>query len=101
MTLRRFIVSSTNVRLVHNKDHSRIALTFCFHLKKLLLNHADYFEKLMMNMVQRKIRVNDGFGISKMVTSTQDKKEQGKWKTAKKFADVELQTLLDEDNSQT
>ena len=29
----------------------------------------------MMNMLYRKIRVNDGFGVSKVVTSTHDKKE--------------------------
>ena len=45
--------------------------------------------------------MNDGFGVSKVVTSTQDKEEeQGTRKTAKKFEDVELQVLLDEDDSQ-
>ena len=41
----------------------------------MLPNHTDYFEKFMMNMLHRKIRVFDGFGVSKVVTSTQDKKE--------------------------
>ena len=38
-----------------------------------------------------------------MVTSTQDGQEerQGRWKTAKKFVDVELQALLVENDSQT
>ena len=29
----------------------------------------------MVNVLHRKIRVNDGFGVSKVVTSTQNKKE--------------------------
>ena len=33
------------------------------------------FEKLMVHMLHRKIRMNDGLGVSKMVTSTRDKKE--------------------------
>ena len=32
----------------------------------------------MVNMLQRKTRMNDGFGISKVVTSTHDKKEDKK-----------------------
>ena len=35
----------------------------------LLLNHTDYFEKLMVNLLNRKICVNDGLGISNVVTS--------------------------------
>ena len=42
------------------------------------MHHTDYFEKLMVNMPHRTIRVNDGFGVSKVVTSTQDKKEDEK-----------------------
>ena len=60
---------------------SRTVLIFCFHLMKLLPYHTDYFEKFIVNMVLRKIPVNDGFGVSKMVTSTEDKKnykKQGK-----------------------
>ena len=56
----------------------------------------------MMNMFHRMIRVNDDFGVSKVGTSTQDKKEDKEHeKPPKKFEDVELQTLLDEDVSQT
>ena len=40
-----------------------------------MLNHADSFETLMENMPKRKIRVNDGFGVSKVMISTQYKKE--------------------------
>ena len=49
-----------------------------------------------MNNFYRKIRVNDGFSISKVVTFKVADKEQGK--PPKKFEDVELQALLDEDD---
>ena len=52
----------------------------------------------MLIMFHRNVRVNDGFGVSKVMTLTQEGK-QGTRKTAKKFEDVELQALLDEDNS--
>ena len=49
---------------------------FVFTWRKLLLNRTDYVDKFMVNVLQRKISVNDGFGVSKVVTSTkQDKKE--------------------------
>ena len=51
----------------------------------------------MVNMFHRKME-----GVSKVVTSTQDKKEDLKHrKPTKEFEDVELQALLDEDDSQT
>ena len=56
----------------------------------------------MANMLHRNICVNDGFGVSKVVTSTQDKKEdEERGKPPEKFKDVELQAWLDEDDSQT
>ena len=56
----------------------------------------------MVSMFHRKIRVNDGLGVSKVVTSAQDKKEDKKHgKLPKKFEDVELQALFDEDDLQT
>ena len=68
-------------KFIPNEEYSWIALISCFHLKKTV----SYFEKLMMNMLRCKIRVNDGFGISKVVTSTQDEKKARTWKTAKKI----------------
>ena len=54
----------------------------------------------MVNMLHRKIRVNDGFEVSKVVTSTQDKKNDKEHGNCKKtFEDVELQTLLNEYDS--
>ena len=51
-------------------------------------------------MLHRKIRLNNGVGVTEVVTSTQDKKEDRKHrKLSRKFEDVEA--LLDEDDSQT
>ena len=55
-----------------------------------------------MNVLHHKILVNDGFSVSKVVTSTPGKKEDRKHgKLLKKFEDVELQASLDEDDTQT
>ena len=77
-------------------------LFFVVVRRKLLSNHTDYFENLVVNMLHRKIRVYDGFGDSKTVTSTQDKKEDKEHaKPPTKFEDVELQRFLHENVSQT
>ena len=53
-------------------------------------------------MLHRKIPVNDGFGVLNVTTSTKDKKEYKEHrKPSKKFEDVELQALLNGDDSQT
>ena len=49
----------------------------------------------MVNTLHRKIRVNDGFGVSKVVAG----KEHGK--PPIKFEDAELEALLNEDDSKT
>ena len=70
-----------------NKENSRRALVFCCHLKKTAVNH---FEKLMVNMLHRKIRANYGFGVSKVATSIQDKKkDEERGKQPRKFEDVD------------
>ena len=51
----------------------------------------------MVNMLHRKKHVNDGFKIGDFDVAD---KEHGK-STPKKYEDVELQALLDEDDSQT
>ena len=53
----------------------------------------------MVNMFHRKIRVNDGFGIAKVVTSTQDKREDKEHGKSPKIR--RLQALLDENDSKT
>ena len=56
----------------------------------------------MVNLLHRQIRANGGFGVSKVMTSTHDKKEDKvHGKPANKFEDVKLQALLDEDGSET
>ena len=106
LTLRHFVVSSTSVRRTHviklemcvhivvllcsmcrNLYRTRTALISCFNLKKkLLLNHTYYFEELVVNMLHHKTHVNDGFGVTKVVTSIQNKKEDKEHgKPSKKF----------------
>ena len=64
-------------KFVPNKEHSRTALIFCFHLKKTVTEsyrllgeaygeHAPYFPLLF---APRKKRVNDGFSVSKLEIS--------------------------------
>ena len=54
----------------------------------------------MVNLLQNKIRENDGSDVWKVVISTEGKKEDNEGrKLPKKFQDVILQTLLDEDDS--
>ena len=58
----------------------------------------------MVNMLHHKIHVNDGFGVSKVVTSTQDKKEDkelGNSPINRKCPTTHCKALLDEDDSQT
>ena len=52
----------------------------------------------MANMLHRKIPVTNSFDVSKVVTT---RLKTRKMKTAKKFEDVKLQALLNEDDSQT
>ena len=56
----------------------------------------------MVNMLHRKKHVNNGFGVSNVVTLTQDQmKDKEYGKPPKNFEDVQLQALLDENDSQT
>jgi len=97
LTLRSFVVSSTSVRcaqvinwksvcmvlcccvryveIQQNKEHSRTALIFCFHLKKTAAESYRLLREAYVNMLHRKIRMNDGLDVSKVVTSTQNKEE--------------------------
>ena len=62
-------------KITSNKEHSQTASILVFIRRKLLSNQTDYFEELMVNMVHSKTRVNDGFGVSKVMTSTRGKEE--------------------------
>ena len=55
----------------------------------------------MENVLHQKIRMKDGFGVSKVATSIQDKKEDKENGKLPKIEDVELQTKrLEENDSQ-
>ena len=43
-----------------------------------MLNQTDYFEKFMVNMLNRKIPVNDGFDVSNLVISRLQTKNMAK-----------------------
>ena len=45
-------------KFIPNKDHSQMGLIFCFHLKKTVAESNRDFEKLMVKMLHRKVRVN-------------------------------------------
>ena len=50
----------------------------------------------MVNMLHHKIRVNDGFGVSKVVMLKQDKKEDRKHgKTAKKIRRCGIASIVE------
>ena len=53
-------------KFVPNKEHSQTALILCFHSKETAAESHRLLRKLMVNVLHRKIRVNDGFGISKV-----------------------------------
>ena len=120
LALRHFVVSSTSVRRARVINWKSVYVMYCcvqyvekyteqrafadsinffvFIWRKLLLDHIDYFDKFMVNIFHRKIRVNDGFGVSLVVNS---KLPTRNMKNRQKFEDVESQTLLEKDDSQT
>ena len=85
-------------KFIPNKELSRTALIFCFHLKKTaaesysLIREAYDEHSPSQDMCERLFRrfKSDDFEVAD--------KERGK--PPKKFEDVELQVLLDEDDSQ-
>ena len=84
-------------KFVPNNEHSRTALIFCFHLKKTaaesyrLLGEAyDEYAPSQKTSEQWFQRFKIGFRCYRQGT-----------RKIKKYEDVELQALLDEDDSQT
>ena len=81
-------------KFVPNKEHSRTALIFCFHLKKTAKSYRllgeVYGEHAPSQKTCERFKIGD-FDVAD--------KEHGK--PPKKYEDVELQALLDEDDSQT
>ncbi|EGI58037.1 Mariner Mos1 transposase [Acromyrmex echinatior] len=86
-------------KFVPNKEHSLTALIFCFHLKKTaaesyrLLREAYGEHAPSQDTCERRFRrfKSGDFDVAD--------KEHGK--SSKRYEDVELQALLDEDDSQT
>ena len=85
-------------KFVPNKEHSRTALIFCFHLKKTAAEYRLLGEVYGEHAPSQKTceRWFQRFKIGDFDVA------QGTQKTAQKVKeDVELQALLDEDHSQT
>ena len=80
------------MKFVPNEEHSRTALIFCFHLKKTAAESYRLLGEVYGE--HRKKRVNNGFKIEDFDVAD---KEHGK--PPKKYEDVELQALLDKDDS--
>ena len=78
-------------KFVPNKEHLRTALIFCFHLKKTTESYRLLGEAYGEH---RKKRVNDGFKIGDFDVADKENR-------LKRIEDVELQALLNKDDSQT
>ena len=72
---------------------------FVFNWRKLLPNHTDYFEKFMVHMLHRKMRVNDSFDVSKGETLRLHTRNMENCKKIR--IRLTVLALLDEDDSQT
>lgn len=65
-----------------------------FIWRKLLQNHTDYFEMLIVNMLHHNMHVNDGFRFSNVGTSTTVYKNKKRGKPPKKYEDVHCWTKM-------
>ena len=89
-------------KFIPNKESLRPALIFCFHLKKTAAESYRLLRDVYGEHASSRDTCERSFRRFK--SGDLDTKLEGRqetWKTAKKFEDVELQALLDEDNSQT
>ena len=68
-------------KFIPNKEHSRTVLIYCFHLKKTGAKSYRLLRKIIVNMLARNIRVDDGFGISK----EEDKEHEKPPKNSKRW----------------
>ena len=84
-------------KFIPNKENLWAALMFCFHLKKTAAESLRLLREAYGEHAPSKIRVDDGFGVSNVLTSIQDTKadkEHGKSVNRR----CGLQALLDEDD---
>ena len=86
------------VQLIPNKEHSRTALIFCFHLKKTAAESYRLLGEAYSEHVPSQKTCERWFQRFKIGDFDVADKEHGK-STPKKYKDVELQALLDEDDS--
>jgi len=86
-------------KFVSNKEHSRTALIFCFHLKKTTAESYRLLREAYGEHTPSQKTYERWFQCFKIGDFDIVNKEHGK--PPKKYEDVELQALLDEDDSQT
>jgi len=85
-------------KFVPNKKHSRTALIFCFHLKKTTAESYRLLGEAYGEHAPSQ-KTCDGFSVSKLeISILQTRNTENR---PKKYEDVELQALLDENDSQT
>ena len=120
LALRHFVVYSTSVRHARVINRKRVCVVLCccvqcveiyikqrpfvgsinffvFIWRKLLPNHTDYPEKLMVNMLHRKMIST----FQKWWLIYKTRKITRNMENCQKIENVELQASLDEDDSQT
>ena len=86
-------------KFIPNKKHSRIALIFCFHLKKTAAESYRLLREAYGEHAPSQDTCERWFRRFKSGDFDVADKEHGK--PQKRYEDVELQALLDEDDSQT
>jgi len=86
-------------KFVSSKEHSRTALIFCFHLKKTAAELYRLLGEIYSEHAPSQKTCERWFQRFKIGDFYIADKEHGK--PPKKYEDVELQALLDEDDSQT
>ena len=86
-------------KFVPNKEHSRTVLIFCFHLKKTAAGSYRLLREAYGEHAPSQDTCERCFRRFKSGDFDVANKEHGK--PPKRYEDVELQALLDEDDSQT
>jgi len=86
-------------KFVLNKEHSRTALIFCFYFKKTAAESYRLLGEAYDEHAPSQKTYKRWFQRFKIGDFDVEDKEHGK--PPKKYEDVELQALLDEDDSQT
>ena len=86
-------------KFVPNKEHSRTALIFCFHLKKTAAESYRLLREAYGEHAPSQDTCERWFRRFKSGDFDVADKENGK--PSKRYEDVELRALLDEDDSQT